>query len=496
MLLSARASRQLANTLRITALSRLAKALVLQFPKARVYLVGGYLRDLILGHDSKDIDLVVSGVPAREAERFLRRVGTVNLVGRTFGVFKFIPKHKAIPAIDIALPRRERAFGTGGYRDVAVQSDWRLPIREDLGRRDFTMNALAWDLIAHKLIDPFGGERDIRTGCVRAVGKAEVRFKEDYSRMLRALRFACQLDFVIEPKTWRALKVCITRINTTRKGERVVPYEIIAKEFLKAFSANPPCAFDLFDTAGATKVLLPELLEMKKCPQPPAYHREGDVWTHTRLALAVLAGKRFAKEFGGPPSAEVVLATLFHDIGKPRTIVMPRKRGERIRFDGHDKVGASLVRRMSERLRLSSYKEERIDVDPERLAWLVGHHLLLISGDPRAMRATTIERHYLRDRGLGDALLALQFADGSATIGAGGKPALREYRAMRRRIAALLGTRRRTLPPPLLNGHEIMRVIHLTPGPEVGQTLHRLREAQLSGKVKTRREALAFIKRV
>ncbi|MBI4133388.1 CCA tRNA nucleotidyltransferase [Candidatus Uhrbacteria bacterium] len=496
MQLSARASRQLAHTLRLTALSRLAKALALQFPTSRVYLVGGYLRDLIMGHDSKDIDLVVSGVTARNLERFLRRVGTVNLVGRTFGVFKFIPKHKTVPAIDIALPRRERAFGTGGYRDVAVQSDWKLPIEEDLSRRDFTMNALAWDLLTHKLIDPFGGERDIHARRVRAVGKAEVRFKEDYSRMLRALRFACQLDFTVEPKTWRALAASITRINATRAGERVVPYEIIAKELLKAFCANPPCAFDLFDTSGATKVLMPELIPMKRCPQPRAYHREGDVWTHTRLALAVLAGSRFAKEFGSAPNAEVVMAVLFHDIGKPRTIVMPKARGERIRFDGHDKIGAQMACRISERLRLSSYKDERIDVDAERLAWLVGHHLLLISGDPRAMRATTIERHYLRDRRLGDALLALQFADGSATIGANGASALREYRAMRKRIATLLGTRRLTLPPPLLNGHDIMRVVHLQPGPEVGQALHRLREAQLSGKVKTRHEALTFIKRV
>lgn len=467
-----------------------------KFPKGQIYLVGGMVRDLLLGRETKDIDLVVAGVPAKPLQAFLKTKGSVNLVGKTFGVFKFVPKGRTQPAIDIALPRTEHAFGTGGYRDVAVKTNWKLPLTEDLSRRDFTVNALAFNLASSTLIDPFNGLHDLKAKTIRAVGAPRTRFQEDYSRMLRALRFACQLDFHVEPKTWSALKTLMPRINSLRKKERVVPYEIIAKELLKAFASDPLQALDLFDRSNAIKALIPELLKMKKCPQPKNHHSEGDVWQHTALALEVLTGSGFKKEFGEKPNAEVVFATLFHDIAKPLTITYPKTRGDRIRFHGHDEQGALLTKKISERLKLSSYKDRIIDVDAERLALLVRNHLLLMSGDPRNMRATTIERHYLRNDLLGKELLMVQFADGSATIDAAGRTGLGPYRLMKKRIAGLMNAKTRTLPPPLLNGNEIMRERKIAPGPEVGKIIEALREAQLTGKVKTKATALQFVKRL
>lgn len=495
--LTPKALKKLSSVLRATAMAQLGKALRVKFPKAEVFLVGGYVRDLMLNRETKDIDLVVRGVPGKKLENFLRRAGRVNLVGRSFGVYKFIPKHKAVPAIDIALPRTEIAFGTGGYRDVKVRADARLPIEDDLSRRDFTINAMAWNILSRRLIDPWNGVKDIRKKTIRAVGKPEARFKEDYSRMLRAIRLACQLNFDIEPKTWQALKKLGRHINDKRKGEFVVPRETVAKEILKSFTSNPVRALELLDKSGFLQLLIPELLKMKGCPQPKNYHSEGDVWQHTRLALEKLQSKEYSREFDSPANAETIMAVLFHDIAKPKTIVMPKKPGERIRFNEHAELGASITRKIAKRLRLSNYKDELIDIDNDRLAWLVGHHLLLISGDPMKLRATTIERYYLRNRELGNTFLAMQFADGAATLNAKKEPMLREYRLIKSRIKKMLaGKKTKKLPAPLLDGFEIMKATGQKPGPKIGEILTTLREAQLSGKIKTKKQALAFTKAI
>jgi poly(A) polymerase len=496
MQLSQKQHLRLATTLRTAGVGTLTKKLTHEFPKSQIYLVGGFVRDVLLGRATTDIDIVVRGVPAKKLQTFLAHHGNVNLVGRNFGVFKFIPKGEKVSTIDIALPRTEHAFGTGGYRDVNVQSNWRLPIKEDLSRRDFTINALAYDLQTHTLIDSFGGAKDLKQKKIRAVGDPKVRFREDYSRMLRALRFSCQLNFAIEPKTWRALTLLMPRINGKRSGERVIPYEVIAKELLKTFVANPPEALTLFDRAGAVRALMPELLKMKKCPQPKNHHSEGDVWKHTLLALTIVGSARFKKEFGEAADAEVIFGILFHDVAKPLTATKPQYRGDRIRFHGHDEVGAAVTKKIADRLKLSNYKDQRIDVDADRLAHLVRYHLLLLNGDPCDMRATTIERHYLRNPRLGKEVFMVQYADGAATLDAKGQAGLGPYRVMKKRIHALQKGKKRQLPPPLLNGDEVMRILKIKPGVQVGRTLTELREAQLTGKVKERRAATTFIKKL
>ena len=353
---------------------------------------------------------------------------------------------------------------------------------------------MALNLLNKKIIDPWNGQKDLKNKIIRAVGDPKTRFKEDYSRLLRGIRFACQLKFKIEAKTWQAIIKESQKINIKREDEFIVPRETVAKELLKAFTANPTQALDLFDRAGLIKVLIPELLKMKKCPQPKNFHSEGDVWQHTRLALEIANSKKFEKEFGEKADAEIIIATLFHDIAKPYTITYPKKADERIRFDGHDAKGAQMTKEISERLKLSSYKEKNIDVDAERLSWFIKHHILLANGNPKEMRATTIEKYYLRDLKLGRALLALQFSDGSATINPKGEPALKEYKVIKKRIAKLTrGQKKKKLPDPVLNGNEIMKVLKLKPGKEIGRLILILREAQLSGKVKTKKDALKLL---
>jgi poly(A) polymerase len=472
-----------------------AKELAAAFPEAEIYLVGGAVRDAAQGvGKQKDYDFVVRNILPNDLEKFLSERGEVVLVGRNFGVYKFMPTgFKLEEAIDIALPRTEHSLGTGGgYRDFKVQSNPEMAVEDDLARRDFTVNAMALDLKNGKLVDPFRGLEDLDAKIIRAVGDPEERFKEDYSRMLRALRFAIQFNFEIEGKTFLALQDMIKHINDERqrggKKERVVPNETIAKELLKAFWSNPVRALELYEQSGALYELMPELFSLRGCPQPPNFHSEGDVWTHTKLALEFLSSEKFKKQFGeAKPSAEVVMAVLFHDLGKPLTMKTPERDGtDRIRFDGHDVAGAEAAAAICRRLKLDSLPEDSpFRVDPKRVKQMIEKHMLLVQGNISEMRPSTIEKYFFNPNFPGDGLLQVAFADANATIPEVGEPDLINFYAMLERIEGLrvLVKEKNRLPKPILSGDDIMEHFRIKSGPEVGKLITVLREAQLSGKV-------------
>jgi len=477
-------------------------ALEATFPEAELFLVGGAVRDLLLARKTKDYDFLVRGLPAKPLEGFLRRYGKLSWVGKNFGVYKFYPKDSPFDeAIDFALPRTESSFSkTGGYRDFHIVSDFRLPVEKDLARRDFTINAIAADLKKRQLVDPFGGLLDLEQGLIRAVGEPAQRFEEDSSRLLRGLRFAAQFGFDFEPGSWAALKARIPALSAKRPdGSFVVPRETCAKELIKAMVFNPPRAYDLWDESGAFAELIPELLAMKGCPQPKKYHSEGDVWQHTRLALVQIQTALFREEFGKDEDAERVMAVLFHDISKPETLQTPEKDGvDRIRFNGHDRVGAVRVRQIASRLKLSCFpKGSPFYVDEGKLSWLVKKHLILVQGDIDKMRAATIERIFLNPNTPGDKLLQLIYCDGMATVpedNVAGK--VLHYFQIKKRIAAIRShsAERAKMPPPLLSGNEIMVALQIPPGPQVGKALILIREEQLSGRLSSPEAALAFLK--
>lgn len=490
------------------------RQLFLAFPSAEVYLVGGAVRDMLLSRPTKDYDFVVRNVPITTLQRFLKKHGSVHLVGKKFGVLKFLPlsRHssegaRADEPFDIALPRTEHSeTNTGHYRDFQIKTDYRLPIEDDLSRRDFTINALALNLKTGMVVDPFGGVSDIKKKMIRTVGAPHLRFAEDYSRMLRAIRFACQLGFHIEEETLRVVKRNASSLNRELSPEkrltknidrntmRVVPYEVIAKEMVKAFVADPVNAFDLYDELGITKILLPELHPMKRCPQEKRWHSEGDVWVHTRLALSVLSGRTFSKEFGQEnTSAILTFAVLFHDVGKPPTLQTPKTHGtDRIRTHGHDRVGAEIARHVAERLRLASASD--FDGSVDDLAWLVRNHLLILGTTVDKLRSRTIEKYFYDDPRRGDLLVKLVFCDSSASLQANKRPGTESYRAFKRRRAEFekqhhLTVRKRLLPKAFLDGDDIMRVCRIQPGPRVGELREALREEQLSGRITTKKAA-------
>ncbi|MBI3358594.1 MAG: CCA tRNA nucleotidyltransferase [Nitrospirae bacterium] len=470
-----------------------------RFDKGEVYLVGGAVRDFLLGRNTQDADFLIRNVAASHLHNFLSQHGKANFVGKNFGVYKFIPSGE-IDEIDVALPRTERSFSyQGGYRDFEIETNPNLPVEEDLKRRDFTVNAIALDMKRFCLIDPFNGLQDLESKVLRAVGEPHVRFSEDHSRLMRGLRFVCQFDFSFDPETQKALFEKIAFLNAKREdGTFVVPRETIAKEFLKALCYNPVRMFDLWDQSGAFLELIPELLKMKGCPQPARFHSEGDVWTHTRLALEQLTSAGFKQEFQEDFDAEVALAVLLHDVAKPNTIQTPEKDGvDRIRFNGHDHVGAEIARDIVKRLKLSSLpRSSRYYIDEDGLAWLIEKHLILVSGDVNEMRSATIEKYFLNPQTPGQNLMRLIFCDGNATIPISKIPEMRHYYQLKARLEKMkqMGQGKAKAPAPFLSGREIMALLEITPGPLVGKYLSILREEQLSGRVTHRDEAISFLK--
>jgi len=431
------------------------------FPKSRAFLVGGTLRDLLLNVESRDYDIVITGIDHQKLAAFLSESGKIiSVEGRAFGVIKFRPKGSDI-IFDISKPRKEQ-YASGKRRkhaEVEIISD----IREDLKRRDFTINAMALELgivgeksetknlfgellASGKLIDPFGGIEDIKNKIIRAVGVPKERFLEDPTRILRGIRFASAFNFTIEKDTLLAMKRMAPEIlkkfkdDFGREVERV-SYDMIGQEFLKSFTANPIKTIRLYDETGILKLLLPEVEAMKGVAQPPKFHAEGDVYVHTLMALEEIP------EISPPESK---LAVLFHDIGKPSTYEPASKTGDRIRFNNHDKVGAELTRRVLSRLRLP---KKLID----DVVWLVQNHMRLPFSFPKMRKDK--QKRFARDP-LFEQLINVVCADAKASIFQDGKPNPCNFiKPVKKILAELKAEKEAGKPLEIINGNEIIEIL-------------------------------------
>ena len=472
--------------------------LLKKFPKAEAFLVGGAVRDILLRKKVTDFDILVRGVPSNDLGDFLASRGRVIFAGQRFGVWKFQEIGKKNKHYDISLPRTEFSLhNLGIYKDFDIQTDHNLPIEEDLKRRDFTINAMAYNLANNELIDPHNGRKDLEGKIIRCVGNPKERFSEDYSRLLRALRFSLQLDFEIESETKKNIVSLMPNVNNEVKGKRVLPYEVIAEEFLKSTSYSPKNTLELWDENKALQEIMPEILKMKNCPQPVEWHTEGDVWTHTKLALENLESPAFKKEFKNDlTDIELVLGVMFHDIGKPYTLKTPEKDGvDRVRFDNHDQVGAEITKQVLNRLKVSA--PPQFNAKPERVAWMVRYHMLTTNGNPIKMKPTTIEKYFFNRENPSRNLLKLMFVDGLATIGKDGKGVTDHYQSLKKRIEEIKkisGSRGPMLSNPLINGQDVISVLNVKQGPKIGEILEKTRQAQLDGKIKNKKEAVEFLK--
>ena len=477
------------------------KSLSEEFPKAEIFLVGGAVRDILLGKKITDIDILVRNVSGDELGDFLARNGRVIFAGRHFGVWKFNEIGKPRNEVyDIALPRTEFSMHKqGAYRDFAIKTNPRLSLEEDLSRRDFTINAMAHNLATEELIDPHHGQDDLGAKIIRTVGAPEERFKEDYSRILRATRFSLQLNFDIEEQTFDAIKRMMPNIGNEIENKRIVPYEVISEEFLKSLKASPKNAIKLWDETGALAEYLPELLTMKSCVQPENWHTEGDVWQHTMLALEKLDSEEFKKEFPGQEAdLELILGVLFHDIGKPYTIKTPKKDNvDRIRFNEHDIVGAKIAKQALSRVKISSPDE--IGVDPENVAWMVSHHMLLVHGKPEELNPKTIEKYFFNANKPSKNFLKMIFIDSLSSIDEKGNPLTKRFYELMDRIANIkkaTGSHGNKLAKSLITGHDVMKELNLEPSEKIGEILDDVRQKQLSGEIASKQEALEYLQSI
>jgi tRNA nucleotidyltransferase (CCA-adding enzyme) len=419
--------------------------------EGELFRVGGAVRDELLGIAAAeaDVDYLVRGIPPEELEAILCRFGSLQLVGKSFGVYKFTSRETG-KTYDIAYPRRERSLGPG-HREFAVDWDWELEVEEDLWRRDFTINAMARDVRDGRLVDPAGGRRDAERRVLRMVFPAA--FEEDPLRILRGVRFAVRFALVVDPKTREAMRDGATLLESL-SAERV--QEELTGVLTQ--SDRPSGAFVMMREIDVLRIILPELDRCAGVEQNE-YHPD-DVFVHS------------IKTCDCAPRNELALrwAALLHDVGKvdmKRTIA-DEKLGDRVVFYGHQFVSADVAVRVLRRLRYSNSLVKKCEN-------LIRHHMFNYES---AWRDSTVRRFIRRvGRENLDDLFALRRADAASR---GLEAEAQGLEELERRIRGELESRHTLRVADLaVNGRDVIRECGLSPGPAVGRVLAELLEAVL-----------------
>ena len=413
------------------------------------YFVGGCVRDQLLGREPQDYDIATSARPEQVESLFPRTIP----VGRKFGVVLVVEQGKQF---QVAAFRAESEYRDGRHPDRVTFCD----AMADARRRDFTINGLFFDPIDNRLRDWVGGELDLRSRIIRTIGNPHERFAEDHLRLLRAVRFAAQLGFVIEAQTLSAL-----RQNARSIAD--VSAERVRDELLKLF--RPPQAargLHLLRESGLLSEILPEVAATIGCEQSPEFHPEGTVYNHLARILECL-----------PADAPVSLiwSALLHDIGKPPTAERDGGTGQ-VRFYGHEKIGAEMATRLLERLRFARKQIEEI-------AFCVRHHMQF--KDVLQMRRSTLRRMLLRPT----FPLELELHRLDCLGSHGG---LEHYHYLVEQAVEL--EQQPGIRPPLLKGRDLLE-LGMKPGPAMGRLLAQIRERQLQDALKTRAQARAWVRR-
>lgn len=415
----------------------------------QAWLVGGCVRDLVLGREPADYDISTDATP----DQLLSIFPKAQLVGAQFGVV-------LVDGVEVATFRSDHSYQDGRHpAKVSFEKD----PKQDVLRRDFTINALLLDpalasaskSVCSGVVDYVGGLADLRGGIIRAIGDPEQRFAEDHLRMLRAVRFAARFGFEIEAKTMAAIQKLHDRIT------RVSP-ERIRDELVRILTEGAARrGFDLLDRAGLLGDILPEVAAMKGVEQPPEFHPEGDVWTHTLMMLEGLES----------PSATLALGVLLHDVGKPGTFRV----ADRIRFDGHVELGEKITRDILNRLRFSNDEIEQV-------VELVANHMrfkhvhqMRESKLKRMLRMNRFEEH-----------LELHRLDCRASHGN-----LENYEFAKSKLEQLAPEELR--PARLLTGHDLIEAGY-SPGPDFARMLEAVEDAQLESRIHSKEEALELVK--
>jgi poly(A) polymerase len=414
-------------------------------------LAGGCVRDILLRREPADYDVATDATPDEVMARFPDSVA----VGAQFGVM-VVPREGR--KVEVATFRADLGYSDGRHPDRVVYA---RTAKEDVQRRDFTINGLLMRHDTGEVLDYVGGQADLRAGIIRAIGEPDRRFREDKLRLLRAVRFAARFGFSIEPATLEAIQRHAHEITQ-------VSAERVRDELTKLLTEGAARrGFELLEQTGLLEVVLPEVAALKGVEQPPQFHPEGDVWIHTRLMIEQL-----------PAGASPTLAwgVLLHDVGKPATFKSAEETGDRIRFDGHVDVGVRLTQDITRRLRFSND-------DAEQIVALVAKHMRF--KDVEQMRASTLKRFVRLPRF--EEHLELHRLDCLSSHGR-----LESYGFVRGTLAETPAEQIR--PPRLLTGDDLLEMGY-KPGPLFSEILRAVEDAQLEGLVTSEEQAKEYVRR-
>jgi len=432
----------------------------------KAYLVGGCVRDLLLGRQPADYDVATDATP----DEVMRIFPDTYAVGAQFGVVLV-----SLPERDVAInvacrdvtcyvsPKAD-VVEVATFRSDIGYSDGRHPDqvrfskdpREDVERRDFTINGLLLDPVTNEVLDFVGGRNDLDAGIIRSIGDPDQRLAEDKLRMLRAVRFAARFGYTIEPGTFQAIQKTASQIDQ-------VSQERVRDELTRMLTeGHARRAFLLLDESGLLREVLPEIEAMKGVEQPPQFHPEGDVFVHTLLLLERL-----------PHPCPITLAwgALLHDVGKPATF---RVAPDRIRFDGHVDVGVKIAEEICHLLHFSND-------DTDQILALVDNHMRF--AHVQQMKESTFKR-FVRMPRFGEHL-QLHRMDCEASHGN-----LTSYNFTREKMASMPPAAMR--PVPLITGDDLI-AIGYRPGPQFKKILAAVEDGQLEGRLQTKNEAIAFV---
>ena len=437
----------------------------------RALIVGGWVRDELLGRTPKDLDLEVFGLPADRLRPLLERFGRVETVGESFAVFKVIVGGGQ-DAIDVALPRRESKAGRG-HKGFIVEGDPALSIADAARRRDFTINAISRDPLTNEIVDPFDGRRDLQERRLRVVDPRT--FGDDSLRVLRGAQFAARFELTATDET---KAICRSIRLDDLPPERI--WGEVEKLLLQA--ARPSIGLALALEIGVVDRLWPELRALVGCAQEPEWHPEGDVWVHTLMVVDQARAR--LDDLPRGPAAAMMLGALCHDLGKPETTAVI---DGRIRSPGHEEAGVGPATRLLDRLNVQSL--DGYDVRRAVLG-LVAHHL-----KPSAFKKAPTpvgDGAFRRLAQKVDLELLARFAKADCH----GRTGTFDCSAMDWFLdrARALGVEH-AAPPPLVMGRHLID-LGVTPGPRMGDLLRRVYDKQLDGEIRTLDEGLSAVKQM
>ncbi len=418
----------------------------------RALIVGGWVRDRLMGHPSKDVDVEVFGVDAARLRDLLQAFGAVNAVGESFTVYK-------VAGLDVSLPRRESKTGRG-HRGFTVTGDPEMTIADAARRRDFTINAISWDPLKDEYLDPFDGRGDLARRILRAVDPAT--FGEDSLRALRAVQFAARFEFAVDSKT---MALCRTISLDDLPAERI--WGEVEKLLLRA--RRPAMGFALALELGIVERLFPELDALVGCPQEPEWHPEGDVWIHTLLVIDE-ARKRI-DDLPYPQQVALMLGAVCHDLGKPPTTAFV---DGRIRSLEHEEEGVRPATALLDRLNVHSL--HGYDVRREVLGMVANH---LKPGMFAKAQPPVGDGAFRRLAQRVDLELLARIAKSDCEGRGGGFDCSAMDWFLDR--ARQLGVEHAP-PAPLVKGRHLLE-LGVAPGPALGDVLRQVYERQLDGSV-------------